>query len=103
ELAKLALIVDGRELSLRILRHLRECELWIVREEQPTATLHEILEQRGFLVDEQLGIAVVAHRDRQVHPRTARDEIGREHDGTTGHRDLGQQETGRVTRAAMKP
>ncbi len=43
-----------------------------------------LAEERGLLVDQQLRVAVVAHRDRQVHPRAARDQIATNTTGPAG-------------------
>ena len=48
----------------------------VVREEQPPVARRQVVEQRRLLVDQLLGEAVVAHRDRAPHPRHARDQVG---------------------------
>ena len=69
---------------------------------EAAAALGEGLQNRPLLIDEKLGKAVVAHRDRQVHPRAARDEIRGEEDRAAGHRDLGEHHPGRMAVADMK-
>jgi hypothetical protein len=50
----------------------------IVGEQQAATARHQVGQQRRLLVDEVLGEAVVAHRDRQVDPRLAGHEVGAE-------------------------
>ena len=89
--------------TLLVLRDPAECDLRVVREEQPAAALLEITEERGLLVDQELGIAVVAHRDREVDPGPAGHQVRREDHGPARHLDLGQQQARGVTGATVKP
>src|SRR5207248_945279 len=65
EISDLAAIVDGVELPLRVARDGAHRDLGVVREEQAAVARDEIGEELRLLVDEELGEAVVAHRDRQ--------------------------------------
>ena len=67
----------------------------IVREEQAHAARDLVRRGTALLVDQPLRIAVVAHRDRQVHPRPARDQVGAEHDAAVAT-DVGEREARRV-------
>ena len=67
------------ELALLVPHHLCERAARIMGEEQMHVARELVFEELLLLVDQQLGVAVVAHRDRHVHPRPARDEVGAEH------------------------
>ena len=58
----------------------------IVREEQAHATRELVLEEAPLLVDQQLGIAVVAHRHRQVNPGPPGNQVGAERDAAFARR-----------------
>src|SRR6187402_2261893 len=69
-----------------------------MREIELHAACELVLEEYSLLVDQKLGIAVVAHRNRKMHPWPARNEVGAEYDAALAfvERDLGQHQTGRV-------
>jgi hypothetical protein len=71
--------------------------LRVVREEQLHVALDHRVEEGVLLIDEQFGKTVVAHRDRQVHPRPPGDEIGAEHDATSVAGDFREHEPRRVS------
>src|SRR5687767_8257536 len=56
-------------------RNASRSNLRVVREERPAVFSDDALEQGFLLIDQQFGIAVVAHRDRQVHPRGAWNKV----------------------------
>src|SRR5690606_38311835 len=71
--------------------------------EEVDVALELVRQERGLLVDQELGAAVVSHGDGQVHPGAAGDEVGAEDDaavrpavGTGGAVDLGQHHAGGV-------
>ncbi|KAG1322747.1 hypothetical protein G6F61_015180 [Rhizopus arrhizus] len=62
------LLMQGDETTLVIATELRQRHLRIVGEEQMHVARQFVLEELPLLVDQQLGIAVVAHGDRHVYP-----------------------------------
>ena len=74
--------------------HAPECGCGIMREKQASSTIQKLPEERALLVDQHLGVAVVAHRDGYVHPRRPGDCIRREDDRAVLRCELGQEETG---------
>src|SRR5690606_33151681 len=52
----------------------------VVGEEEVDVALELVRQERGLLVDQELGAAVVSHGDGQVHPGAAGDEVGTEDD-----------------------
>ena len=93
----------GPVLPARIAGHARHRHRGIVGEEEPTVPREKIAEQRRLLVDQELGAAVVAHRDRQMHPRASRNEVRGEGDRSVRAGHLGDDETGGVAARSMQP
>jgi hypothetical protein len=77
-------------------------------EEQVHVAGQLVLQERALLVDQQFGIAVVAHRDRHMHPRAPGDQVGAEHHAAVrlalpGRADdLGQHQAGRMAVAVVE-
>ena len=71
-------------------------------EEEPTVTLHQVVEQSHLLVQEQLGIAVVAHVECAMHPGPSGNQIAGKDQGPIVAGDLGEHQAGGVTEADVK-
>src|SRR3546814_11230340 len=72
--------VGGAETAAFVAHQLHQRDLRVVGEEQMHVARQLVLEEGALLVDQQLGVAVVAHRDRHVHPWLAGHEVGAEPD-----------------------
>ena len=71
--------VGGAEAALGVAYHLGQRAAWVVGEEQVHVARQLVFEEGALLVDQQFGVAVVAHGDRHVHPRPTGDQVGAEH------------------------
>ena len=91
------------ESAALITRHRRERHIGIVREEQTPRAVAQVAEEPLLLVDQQLGEAVVPHRDREVHPRDARNQVARKKQRTQERLNLGQRQARRVPMTVVKP
>jgi hypothetical protein len=60
-----------------IARHRRHRTLGILRKKQPHAAREFVVQKARFFVDQQFGVAVVAHGHRHVYPRPAGDALER--------------------------
>src|SRR4029450_5421742 len=83
--------------AIIVARNARRGSLGIVREKRPAPLRDDTLEQSLLLVDEQFWVALVTHRNRQVHPRRPWNEVPQK-----SHRPLarsfhaGKHQSGRV-------
>ena len=71
-------------------------------EEQPASSRDQVTQERAFLIDQELRVSVITHRDREVNPGRPRDQVPTEDERASGGRDLNQELTWGVTVARVE-
>ena len=76
--------------------------VWIVGEEEASSAREKLFIEARLLIDQEFRVPVIAHRDRKVDPRGARDQISTEDDRPLFTRNLDQELSGCVTIALVE-